>query len=331
MKNTRSNKKVTPKKKTIPPKNRLQTASWKLTVPVLVVLLVGAFGLWKLIDTSARRPVVTSPKTSLRIASFNVKFASAAANTIVNKRHNFEIVGMQELDDKYKYDIVKRKLQSKGFAIYPTSATRPNARTSDFKNGTHGRAIAYDKARFRFVSGSSFTYERMKGQRAQRAHSPILKLEDKKTGQKFYVLNIHGTAWGPRGNARHNVNGVAERYNQAKAYTAAIRQLSKQRLPILLTGDFNEVYGPDSHGWQKDPNKIFHCMITKANLMKNTHVLALGHKPSKYCGSKAKSQSGRIDQIYISSSVELIRWRTLSGGKSVGTDHAIVPYADVRF
>lgn len=320
-------KKSRPVKRKI--KKNISKPYWRVVIPIFIALVVGVFGIYKLVDTNATEPILPYAGTEFRIVQFNVKFAGAAADTIVKPSNKFDVIGMQELDDPHKFNIVKDTLKRKGFAVYPTKPSRPNRHTSDFKNGLHGRAIAYNTARFEFVSGSEFTYERMKGARAQKAHSPILRLRDKSTGQQFFVLNIHGTAWGPTGNANNNVNGLAERYGQAKIYKAQIAKLVDRRLPMFLTGDFNEGYGPDDNDWQRDPNKIFHCMITSAKLMKNAHVVHLNERPSKYCRANPE-WDGRIDQIYVSPEVEVLRWRSLNGSRSMGTDHAIVPYADVK-
>lgn len=284
----------------------------------------------------ARGEKPNSNRNQFRLASFNIKSSReynallAAASTI--KKNNFDIVGMQELEDKQKFDRVKVLLKSRGYDTYPKQATKTNPKARDYSNGLQSRAIAYDTKKFKFVKGSNIEVTRWKkAPRPQPGRYPILWLQHKSSGQKIIVINIHGSSGSVTGYKRNGVNGPAERYAQAKKYVAHIKKLSKEKLPIFMTGDFNEGYGPDTdREHQTDPGKIFHCMISKSGLMVNVYIAATKATTSTFC-KRNPAWSGRIDQIYVTPSLKnSVTYRVLEGGGRTGTDHAIIPYTDVK-
>jgi endonuclease/exonuclease/phosphatase (EEP) superfamily protein YafD len=63
-----------------------------------------------------------------------------------------------------------------------------------------------------------------------RRPQPIVRLRHKKSGREVYLLNVH---YSPGDQEADRDRGTA-------ITIAAIRQLSKDGIPVLLTGDFNE-------------------------------------------------------------------------------------------
>jgi endonuclease/exonuclease/phosphatase family metal-dependent hydrolase len=128
------------------------------------------------------------------------------------KSRNVDVAGLQEFQSSQRKAF---KRAAPGYDMYTQGST----------------SIVWKQDRFRLVSSRAVTMPYFGGKPAKR---PIVQLEDRTTGKRMWVMNIHNPA------------DVRQHQNQGKFRTEALRreleiveQLRKDGLPVFLVGDFN--------------------------------------------------------------------------------------------
>ena len=281
------------------------------------------------VDTVAEATVSSGGGTNFRIASYNIKTGSSQAwnraSTNNMDSNNFQVVGLQEAETWPTYNSIATKLKKRGYGIYPDLTDPAQA----VRNGAQARAIAYKLDKFRLVKTDEVTFNRMDDPQ-QPAHAPVVWLEDTTTGQQVIVMNTHNPAYGYNGGPNSSYNGPKQRHDAALSYIAKITQLQAEGLPIFFTGDFNEGWGVRTSlniTLDNDFNNLFYCMLN-ANGEPLVHALDVLNNKSATCN--ATRSFGPVDHIYVSKGVEVTKYAQLTGTNAyLGTDHDIVPYADV--
>jgi alpha-tubulin suppressor-like RCC1 family protein/endonuclease/exonuclease/phosphatase family metal-dependent hydrolase len=125
---------------------------------------------------------------------------------------------------------------------------------------------------------------------------PLVRLRNRATGEELYWINVH---FSPGGMER-------DRDRATRIVTTMVRQLQRDKLPILLTGDFNE------------HREIF-CKVTR-----KTHLLAANGGSNRGRGRCRPPRRMRVDWIFASGG-ELRRLR-IDQDAAVRriTDHAVL-------
>lgn len=267
--------------------------------------------------------------TNFRIASYNIKTGSSdawnTASTNNMDKNGFQVVGLQEAEIWPTYNSIATKAKALGYGIFPDLSDPAQAT----RNGAQARAIAYKLDKFRLVKTDVVTFNRMDDPQ-QPASAPIVWLEDTTTGQQVIVMNTHNPAYGYGGGPNSSYNGPMQRRDAAVSYIEKIKQLQAEGLPIFFTGDFNEGWGVRTSlntTLDNDYKNLFYCMLKNEN---NLLVHALDVANNKEAVCNATRSSGPIDHIYVSKEVEVTKYAELTGTNNyLGTDHDIVPYADV--
>jgi murein DD-endopeptidase MepM/ murein hydrolase activator NlpD len=122
-----------------------------------------------------------------------------------------------------------KKLAGSTYDIYPAET---NAGGTD---GFTPNPIVWNKNSFSLVPGSgqlrAISYDGK-----QLRHLAIVKLQDKTTGQQFWVMNTHDPADVRDGDT------AQQRVNNANLYVKVFNELSAEGVPVYLTGDFNNRY-----------------------------------------------------------------------------------------
>lgn len=265
------------------------------------------------------------PGGELRIASYNMRVGSSEAwheaSTSNMKNNNFDVVGMQEISSARMFRDIAGRLRSKGYETYPKTVN-----DNDDEADIQARAIAYRTEKFEFLKADEVTFTRMGTNRDQPAHTPVVWLKDKGTGQIIVVLNTHNSAGGSRGLTADDgfpYNGPEQRFKAAQAYVEKLSAIQAEGFPLFVIGDFNEGYGPGIQG-SNNYQQLFHCMARSKNLVKAVEI----RNPEEYC--KNGGRSGPIDHLYASPQVKVDKFGALTGSSDqLGTDHRRAPYADL--
>jgi|GEM_PF-1605633 len=290
-------------------------------------------------DTQTSSTTTATGPTSLRIATYNVDVAPAiagdservtATNTMAS--NNFDVVGMQELENQGVFDSITNKLYKLGYNTYPAQGYKVKSGSNDMAATT----IAWNSSKFTLVGTDELDFPRNVHNTHQKNlpqpdRNPIVILKNTATGQEIIVMNAHYTS----DKSNTHANAEAERYAASQAIEAKIKSLQTQYagIPIFLTGDFNEGYGPNGPGDGQGTNnykRTSFCMLWGDDLMRAPSITS----PQDYC--KQGGKRGGIDHILISqspsmqaSAKELTPASGQSSSQSLGTDHASVPYVDV--
>ena len=128
------------------------------------------------------------------------------------RRHDVEIAGLQEFQEP----------QQRAFRA---------ANTGYELHGERDNVIAWRADRYRKVGATSLTIPYFKGQPRR---MPAVQLEDRQTGARVWVLNIHNPA-DVRGMRNEPHRREAERRERA-----LVARLEATGVPVIVTGDFND-------------------------------------------------------------------------------------------
>ncbi|MBN9417424.1 MAG: endonuclease/exonuclease/phosphatase family protein [Candidatus Eremiobacteraeota bacterium] len=179
---------------------------------------------------SQQQPTQPGGKSKFNVASFNVLGAShttAHGNkpglasgaermrgaVAALKNNDVDIAGIQEFQPE---QINQFKKLAPNFGV-----------VTEQEN-----SIVYNKDKFKLVDRKSFSIPYFAGGTRK---MPVVQLEDKQTGKRMWVVNVHN----PADTKRFSHNAA----NRAKAVAIEqdfIRQLKATGLPVIVTGDFNE-------------------------------------------------------------------------------------------
>ena len=201
----------------------------------------------------------TQGGSTLRLATFNIYHSDGQSNEVWTKRlersidvlktESITVAGLQEArpDQQRKF----KNLAGDTYAIYPAETAA---------GGTDGftpNPIVWNKNSFDLVPESgqlrAITYDGK-----QLRHLAIVKLQDKLSGQQFWVMNTHDPADVRDGNT------AQQRVDNARLYVKTFEELSADGIPVYMTGDFNNRY---SIGGGNGPlgglrENLTYCIIT---------------------------------------------------------------------
>jgi hypothetical protein len=135
---------------------------------------------------------------------------------LIQEKH-LDVVGFQEFQAVQAKEF--NKLVGKQYGLFHAKGDTVNS-------------IAWNKAKFDFVSGSTYKIPYFNGHMVS---VPIVRLRDKQTGKEAYFMNVHNPADTYR---FHHQQAYRERATQIEADT--INRLKASGLPIFFTGDMNE-------------------------------------------------------------------------------------------
>lgn len=201
----------------------------------------------------------TNGRTAVTVASWNSLFSNdtylaTGAKAIANQA---QIIGFQEVhwtDSKHRPSLLKDFICSScKFDGYMDSATRDNSGSKPAS-----LPIAWERSRFTKVS-AGYKNVYMESDYAGGAGGSSkwitwVRLKDIKTGDQFYVLNTHTVA---SVESKGEPSGSAARLSGYKKHmdtlTSLVSGLQKEKIPIILLGDFNVNYRYDV----KEKNKSF--------------------------------------------------------------------------
>lgn len=274
----------------------------------------------------------TGAGAAFRIASFNVCYSGAteaACPSIPNVANwsarmdksiktildnHLEVVGLQEIRLN-QYQKIKQDLGDR-YGIYTDN---PGAAGYALQN-----IIIWDKSKFSLVEGKTVPGATVTGGPNKPSSNTLVRLRAGSTdgatgsGQEFYVLNTHEPVGSP----------ASYRYESATAMVSKVQELSKEGIPVFVTGDFNSKYSPadDRQGVYKD---ISYCMLTRTGLVWD--AFDADKKRTGTCPSKDKSDRPHdVDHIYMSTNVEVTNYdySIARGVDNNGSDHNTL-FADV--
>lgn len=259
--------------------------------------------------------------TSFRIASYNIlgaghtgtrsthSRAGNAIDAILGKTGNasFDVVGVQELvkgDNQYN-------LFNSGLIGY------------DHSNEGIPNTIYWKSSRFKQLKGGSEKYPYFS---SSTGLANWVLLQDKKSGQKFYVINHHPPAWGVFGG--NNPLGAIKREKTAHIVTDWAEQTYKQtKLPVFIIGDLNSTTnfrrGRDD-ALKGDRSRLPYCIYTKNGIFRYSFDAASGRTGA--CPLKQNPPGFRIDHVLVSTGVKVRKTGKINVPRA--SDHDPV-YADV--
>jgi len=233
-------------------------------LPILVILAVGAIGVYTLTRSKAATQTELAPSSTITIASWNTLITNSKKNissgaTALSK--SADILDVQELNYKPERQAIRDKLMCKncaytGYMYKWSSVGATPASVSIFWNKTK---FTKKEAGWLWSYGKNQKYwavEKDKnapdGKVASR-YITWVRLQDKATGREFYVLNTHTIAAIDKdgtGNA-NNPKRMALYKRHMEVLTAFIQTIkTKGDYPIFLTGDFNVDYRKDNPAYQ---------------------------------------------------------------------------------
>ena len=169
-------------------------------------------------------------KTSFNIASFNVLGNSHTAGggnkagmrdgadrmrgaVDAMEKHNVDIAGMQEFQGPQQAAFKKL---APGYAM---AAEGDNA-------------VVWNKEKFKLVERRSVTIPYFEGHGRK---MPVVQLEDRQTGKRVWVVNIHNPA-----DTKDHPHNAANRAKAINIEQHLMRELQGTGVPVMFVGDFNE-------------------------------------------------------------------------------------------
>ncbi len=159
-------------------------------------------------------------------------------------------------------------------------------------------AVFYDPSAYRLVATRHFRSYFFFGQRVQ---EPVAILEDRQSAARVAVIAVHNPAdLAGRSNARWRARAI-------RAELAEIARLTRQGLPVLMAGDFNN--GPRVR----------------------RHLVAHGALVSAVPGSPTRARGVGIDQLFAAGGITLSGYHPIKGrAASRITNHRVVYTADYQ-
>ncbi|MFN8606807.1 MAG: endonuclease/exonuclease/phosphatase family protein [Vulcanimicrobiota bacterium] len=177
-------------------------------------------------------PAYSQPggKASFNVASFNVLGSSHTAGggnkpgmrdgaermrgaVDAMQQHNVDIAGMQEFQGPQQAAFKKL---APGYAM---AAEQDNA-------------VVWNKDKFKLVERRSVTIPYFEGHARK---MPVVQLEDRQTGKRVWVVNIHNPA-----DTKDHPHNAANRAKAISIEQHLMRELQATGVPVLFVGDFNE-------------------------------------------------------------------------------------------
>lgn len=221
-----------------------------------------------------------------------------SANVI--KNNDLDVVGIQEVRETQWARLQDSDRLGSTYDIYPD------------KYGAGGytsqNPIVWNKDRFDLEKGTTLPGYAVTSGANSKGRTQV-KLKDKSTGQRFYVINQHEPV--------HDGSAIKERFDSANQLAAHVKDLGKEGLPVFLTGDFNSGY--DNRAAQptynNDRNNLAYCILTDGGLLWDAFDAAK-NKPGK-CPTP---DGPGVDHIFMSPSVKASGYDRSNEPRGNGSD-----------
>jgi surface antigen len=266
----------------------------------------------------------TGAGANLRIATFNVLGAGHTSGDFTNRANKsitaiqsngIEVVGMQEFRPTQRNYFMSKLTNYDNF---PKGGNNDGHRIEN--------SILWNKAKYTLVaSGYQPGVVYFCGNKLS---APWVKLRNITTGQELYVLNTHDPAYAPASNPCSG-DAARQRYENAKAHVAFLKQLQGEGLPMFFTGDFNSPYTQRSSGngtaYQGKNKNLTYCIMTSSGLMNDAYDV-YRNRPVK-CPNPVTNKADRqkmedIDHVYLSKGLSVTNWVPISKNLA-GSDHVL--------
>lgn len=283
------------------------------------------------ITASASDDSMSAQDTSFRIASFNVLHSADEPDEIWKKRlklsmdtlldadnggsNPVDIAGLQEMRPNQIKSFADGDFGASAYDFYP-KATSGSEYSSNI--------IIWNKEKYEQLPYSTpgIDYEYFDAN----LMAPLVKLQNKETGQQFFVLNTHDPA-DARGDASF------KRFLNANRYAQRLRNLSAEGLPIFFTGDFNNRYSvissDQNEPYQQKRYNLTYCILTQDGTRQNTINTKLwdAYDAAKDAEGECPSATNApnpnvVDHIFMSRTVRADSYKAVEGGRNKnGSDH----------
>ncbi len=184
------------------------------------------------------------------------------------RREGYDVVGFQEMERPQR--LAFRKHVGKGWALHSAGINT---------------VVAWRTAKFRPLATRQIALPYFHGERKL---LPYVLLQQRATGQRFWVASFHNPA---------DARGPAQRYRNAaaKRQVALAERLGRTGVPVIFAGDFNESWG-------------FVCKLHRSTGMRS--FVGGGVRDGR-CVTRKQRWNG-VDWVLGSSKVRLSRARTIN-------------------
>jgi hypothetical protein len=236
---------------------------------------------------------------TLRLATFNIFHSDGEATKVWQDRlrlsmdvitsNDLDVVGLQEARQNQQGSLMNKNFLGGKYGIFPTKTSRP-----DFSPN----AVIFNTSKWQMVPEGTTKFPIAYDGDPKANVAVQVKLRQagcSGTCQEIYVINTHDPA-----DVRQGTNAI--RAANSKIYVDRIKQLSKEGIPIFLTGDFNSKYPEPAH-----------CVISGSGVIKDTWEIY-----NKIPGCAKNRDVGlEIDRIYATPDTVVNKyWSAKSGEKN---------------
>ena len=207
------------------------------------------------------------------------------------KFHRADVFGVQEALPDQMDDLQ---------AAFPDFSYEGVGRDDGDREGEFS-AVFYSHKRFNKLQGGTFWLSETPGEcsfgwdAACRRVCSWVRLEDKASGQQFFVFNTH-----------FDHRGMEARKQSAALILKKIEKISGGELPVVLCGDFN--LPPDS-----DPIGLIRGKLKDA--FEVSQLPPYGSIGTFHGFSYDRSPGKRIDYVFVSEDVEVLRYGALTDSR----------------
>ncbi len=261
---------------------------------------------------------VTGNPSSMNIICYNIRMNTTSDGvnawplrkekvTGLLRFHKADIFGVQEALPEQVRDLVD---------AFPEFDQLGVGRDDGISEGEH-MSIFYRKSRYEKSDGGTFWLNEATGKPGFGWDAVCdrtctwLKLKDKNTGKLFYIFNTH-----------FDHRGVTAREESARLIVRFMKEINRDHLPFILTGDFNAAK-------ESAPIRILmNTLIDSRNISETPPYGPEGTSG----GFEVKEKTRTIDYIFVNEQVRILRHGHLSEsyGLFYPSDHLPV-LAEVEF
>lgn len=246
-------------------------------------------------------------KTALNLATYNLRLnvPSDKENAWPNRKemvkdliryHEFDIFGVQEALSGQMKDLEEM-----------TEYSHVGVGRDDGKDGGEYSAIFYNNKKYQVINSGNFWLSPTPEKPSKGWDAAYIRictwacLKDKKTGKQFFMFNTH-----------FDNEGVQARENAAKMILGKIDSLASKKTPVIITGDFNSNPSTSAYG----------TIVTKfadSKLIAQTKPYGPDStfNDFKYQNYTKVVTEGRIDFVFVNSSVEVLKYAVLTDSKDL--------------
>lgn len=218
-----------------------------------------------------------------------------SVNVITDPSNDLDVVGLQEArqgqqDALMTADFLKGSNDGKAdYGIYPKNTSGSNFSPNP---------VIFKSDKYEVVEEGSEKFDiEYDGQtRDVAVQVKLREINCSDSCAEFYVINTHDPA-GVRG------GNDSIRNKNSRDYVTRIRELSRENLPIFLTGDFNSPYTDEAH-----------CIISGSGVIKDAWEI---YKNMSQCAD-GRSVGTPIDRIYASPGAKVSRYWSERKGETNG-------------